>query len=199
MLDTEKFILVGENLYLDFVNTKIRRNGETCDLLHSEEDFLAWSLAVGLIDKARAADLRKKITQKDFRDILDFRTTLDEMNIEILNGKKLQTRFIESINNYLKKNIGHREIKLSEGEIKKDFVTNFEEPLQLLAPIAESAADLLAEGDLSYLKRCESNECVLYFYDTTKNHSRRWCSMNNCGNRAKAKAFYKRKKSKSPK
>jgi predicted RNA-binding Zn ribbon-like protein len=35
----------------------------------------------------------------------------------------------------------------------------------------------------------------LYFYDTTKNHTRRWCSMTGCGNRAKAAAFYERKKS----
>ncbi len=59
---------------------------------------------------------------------------------------------------------------------------------------AESAADLLCTGDLSLVKKCQHDACILYFYDTTKNHARQWCSMELCGNRMKAAMHYRRKK-----
>jgi predicted RNA-binding Zn ribbon-like protein len=58
--------------------------------------------------------------------------------------------------------------------------------------VAESAAWLLADGDLGLLRRCGGEGCVLIFYDGTKNRTRRWCSMEGCGSRAKAAAYYRR-------
>jgi predicted RNA-binding Zn ribbon-like protein len=59
----------------------------------------------------------------------------------------------------------------------------------MLAPVAEWAADLLADGDFELIRRCESEECVLWFYDRTKSHHRRWCSMATCGNRHKVAQY----------
>ena len=61
-----------------------------------------------------------------------------------------------------------------------------------LAPLAEAAAELLVGGDFRLVRRCESPACELWFYDRTKSHKRRWCSMETCGNRAKVTAFRKR-------
>ena len=66
-------------------------------------------------------------------------------------------------------------------------------PVRLLLPVAESAAWLLEHGDPSLVRRCGGERCVLVFYDGTKNRSRRWCSMDGCGSRAKAAAYYRRK------
>ena len=65
-------------------------------------------------------------------------------------------------------------------------------PQQVLAPLAESAADLLATGDFNLIRRCEDEECVLWFCDRTRSHHRRWCSIAKCGNRHKVAAFRKR-------
>ncbi|MCI0410524.1 MAG: CGNR zinc finger domain-containing protein, partial [Acidobacteria bacterium] len=54
--------------------------------------------------------------------------------------------------------------------------------------------DLLSEGDLTLVRKCENPACILYFHDTTKNHARRWCSMRACGNRAKVAAHYRRRR-----
>jgi predicted RNA-binding Zn ribbon-like protein len=51
----------------------------------------------------------------------------------------------------------------------------------------------LVAGDFSLIRRCEHPECVLWFYDRTKAHKRRWCSMALCGNRHKVAQFRKRK------
>jgi predicted RNA-binding Zn ribbon-like protein len=58
-----------------------------------------------------------------------------------------------------------------------------------LAPVAEAIADLLANGDFGLVRHCEGKRCVMWFYDRTKGHRRRWCSSTGCGNRAKVAAF----------
>ena len=63
---------------------------------------------------------------------------------------------------------------------------------QMLWPIARSAADLLTSGNLSRVRECSNDTCGWLFVDTSKNHSRRWCSMSDCGNRAKARRHYAR-------
>jgi predicted RNA-binding Zn ribbon-like protein len=64
----------------------------------------------------------------------------------------------------------------------------------MLRPIARAAADLLASSDLALVRTCASPTCQWFFLDTSKNHHRRWCSMKQCGNRAKVRSFYAKKK-----
>ena len=67
------------------------------------------------------------------------------------------------------------------------------DPLRMLAPVADSASELLCgSGDPARVRRCGNPRCVLYFYDTTKNRRRRFCSPAGCGNRVKAAARYRR-------
>jgi predicted RNA-binding Zn ribbon-like protein len=61
--------------------------------------------------------------------------------------------------------------------------------------IARSAADLLTSGDHERIKECASATCEWVFLDRSRNRSRRWCDMSDCGNRAKARRFHARKQS----
>lgn len=65
-------------------------------------------------------------------------------------------------------------------------------PLQPLGVLAEAVARLLSEGEFELVRQCEHRDCVLWFYDRTKSHRRRWCSMAVCGNRHKAEQFRRR-------
>jgi len=65
----------------------------------------------------------------------------------------------------------------------------------LLTPLAEAASELLCSGNLSLVKKCRNAACILCFFDTTKSHTRNWCSMQLCGNRIKVAAYYERKRS----
>ncbi|HWT81116.1 MAG TPA: CGNR zinc finger domain-containing protein, partial [Candidatus Methylomirabilis sp.] len=65
-------------------------------------------------------------------------------------------------------------------------------PEDLFAPIVDAAAEMLVNLHPGRLRRCES--CILHFYDTSKNGTRRWCSMQICGNRSKVAAYAKRKR-----
>ena len=65
-------------------------------------------------------------------------------------------------------------------------------PLGLLEPVARAALELVTQGDRARLRQCDADDCGLWFYDTSRNGSRRWCSMARCGNRAKVAAHYRR-------
>lgn len=63
----------------------------------------------------------------------------------------------------------------------------------LLRPIALSAANLVTSVQVDRVKQCEDERgCGFLFIDTSKNRSRRWCSMESCGNRAKVKRHRRR-------
>ncbi len=200
-LEPSKFYLVGNNLSIDFINTRIRENGAPKDLLESFEDFVAWALRAELLDLSQARAMfrdwsdRPKAAQV-FRRALRFREALHEMITDAAQGARIKPSALEAINLILKEESGYAEVVRIEDGFEKRFHADFNEPGRLLAPIAEAAADLLCYGNLAYLRKCETPECVIYFYDVTKNHGRRWCSMAICGNRAKAAAFYQRRSKK---
>ena len=197
IIETPIFYRIGNNLSVDFVNTRIADNGKPKDLLTKFADFTAWAAAMDLLEKEAAKQLQadwqeSREIEQIFAQILEFRETLYLMIEGVLKGQTVKPTAITAINGVLQNKIGFVEVTSSEAGFVKRFRADFSEPRQLLAPIAESAADLLCYGNPAYLKKCESDLCVLHFYDTTKNHSRRWCSMAGCGNRAKAAAFYRR-------
>lgn len=196
---TDKFLFVAGNLSVNFVNTEIVENGQQKDLLEDFNDFASWAAAADLVEKTEAETLLNNWNKREevrdfFAEVLDFRGVLREMIVGLTNGKTVTKSAITQINRRLENQNATVELRKTKKGFEKLFRADYENPLQFLAPIAESTADLLCYGDLSLVKKCENPECVLYFYDTTKNHSRRWCSMKGCGNRAKAAAFYRRNK-----
>ena len=203
IVEATKFIKVGNNLSLDFVNTDIVDNGRKVDLLETAADLAAWAAAVNLIDAAEAvklsADWSARIdNEKLIAEARGLRQNLREMCDRLVRGEDLSASQIETLNDYLReKSDGFTKIEKGANGFEKKFLINFRKPAQIFSVIVESAADLLCFGNLDFLRKCESATCVLYFYDTTKNHKRRWCSMAGCGNRHKAAAFYERKRAKN--
>ena len=66
----------------------------------------------------------------------------------------------------------------------------------MLWPVVQSAVDLMTSPELDRVGQCADDRgCGWLFVDTTKNRSRRWCDMRDCGNRAKARRHYAKKKS----
>lgn len=198
-LETNKFFLVGNNLSLDFINTEIVENGEAKDLLDKSSDLLAWVVATKLLKLPEAEGLGRiwdaKFETTDFlAPIKNFRKILRGAIEKLTRGKRLLSSTIDCINEILRAKTGFVEIAATIQGYEKLFRVDFTEPDRILTAVAESAADLFVYGNLDYLRKCENPACVLYFYDTTKNHRRRWCSMAGCGNRAKAAAFYRRQR-----
>jgi len=83
----------------------------------------------------------------------------------------------------------------AEGKLTLSRISRSTSIGSLLGPVAEAVAQLLVEGNFDLVKQCEHPDCILWFYDRTKAHKRRWCSMALCGNRHKAAQFRKRSSS----
>ncbi len=189
------FIFIGNQTSLDFINTLIARKGQPVDLLETFSDLVAWLVQARLIgvEEAKKAE-RQWGHQTEGRRTLDhardFRATLHDMVERIAAGTTVPRAAIEAINGWLRHRIGYPQLTRRNGKFQRTFQPESQEANQLLGLLAESASDLLAHCDRSLIKKCQNRECVLFFYDTTKNHARHWCSMNICGNRMKVAKHY---------
>ena len=191
------FIFVGNLPWLDFVNTEPVREGARVDLLGGPEGLLRWLEAAGLLSAGEARSVsrrwgRSREGRKVYREAVALRLALRAGAERLAGGRLPEEETVRAINTLLASRPAvPRLVRTDEG-----FTSRLEpvgrSPLHLLVPIAESAAALLERGDASLVRRCEGNQCVLFFYDTTRNRSRRWCSMEGCGARAKAAAYYRR-------
>jgi len=197
------FQFVGNYLCLDFLNTRVLRAGRPVDLLRGPADLARWFVEAGIAGPEQVeatpdgeeSDLRGRGL---FERALEFREVLLGVVEAVIVGGPVRQEALDEINAVLRARPKYRQVERTPEGFGSRFESQRGGPVAALAPIAESAADLLVEGDLSLLKKCENPRCVLHFYDTSKNHARRWCSMSGCGNRMKAQAHYRRRRGARP-
>ena len=192
-----QFLFVGNYLCLDFLNTEMVVGGQPTDSLRGFDNLVAWLVESRTLNGLQAEDIlgswqSSREAATTFQNAVKLRASLREMAERLVKGKTVPQSTVAAINQCLAHQTGHAELKRARGGFEKRFEADFRAPEQLLWPVAESASDLLCYADLTLVKKCENTACVLFFYDTTKNHSRRWCSMSVCGNRMKVAAHYQR-------
>jgi len=110
----------------------------------------------------------------------------------ILENVPLHSGWVKPINEVLQVTEGHDELQCDGNVWSLRFVGKYDRLEWLLAAIARSGAELIAEGAQKGLSRCSNKNCQLLFYDDSKFHRRKWCSMALCGNRSKVSAFARR-------
>jgi len=106
--------------------------------------------------------------------------------------QKIAGEWVEPVNEILRITEGHDELIFEDGAWRMEFVAREGGLDWLLAAIARSAAELVAEGSRAPLRLCANPQCGLFFYDKSRTHRRRWCSMSICGNRSKVATFARR-------
>lgn len=193
------FIFIGNQTCLDFINTQMIRHGRLVDLLEDFSALMSWMVQARILEAGDAKEaIRKWGCQREgvrmFERVLKLRTTLREMVGRIVAGRAVPQSAVEAINGLLRHRLGYAQLTKTPSGFERRFHVKTREAIHLLAPIAESASDLLAHCDRALIKRCKNRACILFFYDTTKNHARHWCSMSICGNRMKVAEHYRRKR-----
>lgn len=184
--------LVAGRLALDFANLAPAAH----DL--SWDEFVSFLVDARLVTEDRAARLRplefNELMAVDtvLLRILRLRESLRAIFSSIVNQEPVPASWIEPVNEILRITEGHDEIVPSKGGWALQFVARESGLDWLLAAIARSAAELLVEGANAPIRRCANPSCRLFFYDDSRTHRRRWCSMAVCGNRHKAAAFLRR-------
>ena len=191
-----RFLWVGNDLALDFVNTTPVLDGRPTDLLDSFTDLVDWLGEAGVLGYGGRRKSLRRVDGATGRALLDeareFRAALRSLFDALVAGAGPPAGALAAINQRLRRR-EVPEVRYEGGCFVRSAPRSVPDERSLLLPVAEAAADLLTTRDLSLLKRCENPACVLFFYDTTRNHARRWCSMAFCGNRHKVAAHYRRK------
>lgn len=193
----DQFPLIGNHRCLDFVNTESIQRGRRVDLLVTFTDLVAWSTATHLIGPTEADAVARRWgnTPAGTRALAEarrLRARLRDMLEQVVRNQPVASSTVEAINAILARHVGRSEIVRSREGFVRRFRVEFRSAGDLLVPVAELAADFLCRADLSLARKCENPPCLRYFYDVSKNHTRRWCSMRVCGNRAKVAAYHRR-------
>jgi predicted RNA-binding Zn ribbon-like protein len=173
---------VGEHLALDLLNTTLLVDGEVTDILQSDEDVLRWLAAMG--HTVRKPSLEAGVLLKTARGI---RQALRGAVEKKKHGGAIHRRYW---NGLLARSPHHSVIAEDDATLIQRWGVDTAE--EVLGPVIAACVDLLTAGDFELIRPCESNDCILWFYDRTKSHRRRWCSMKTCGNRAKVAAYRER-------
>jgi len=196
-----KFLFVGNHPCLDFVNTQMIVKGQPIDTLERFEDLVFWMVEVKLLATSHAAIVKGKLNNEEATSLLEqaktLRATFRVIAERAAAGRSIPDSALDTINQCLARRQGYPELVRTKGGFKQRFHSLAEQPAEILALLAETASNLLSLENLSLVKKCANVSCVLFFYDTTKNHMRNWCSMQMCGNRMKVAAHYQRKRSQS--
>jgi len=194
-----EFLFLGGRLCLDFVNTEIVVLGEYRDLISDFGGWMAWQSAAGRPGMTEAkAPGREWGGGAESMDALKravaFRSELRKMAGCLASHKPVPRTAVGAINELLRRGAAYGQLTPVGRGFARQVHRDVREPLDLLVPVAEDAADLLCDGNPSRVRKCGNPECVLFFYDTSRSRTRRWCSMDFCGNRAKVAAHYRRRR-----
>ncbi len=189
---------VGGRLCLDFVNTvDWRGRQERGEYLNDYGDLLVWSRHLGVLSESeytaleKASLIHKEEADKVYRKAIEYRETIYRTFSSVASGTEPHASDIRAINEELMRASIHRRLVKTESGYSLGF--DGEPSLnRMLWQISSSVTDLLTSSEPNWVKRCGSEECGWLFYDTSRNRSRKWCDMKECGNRMKAKRHYSR-------
>jgi predicted RNA-binding Zn ribbon-like protein len=193
--------LLGGQLCLDFANTvDWRLSDSPGDLLSSYEDLIAWSRHAGILSAARSRKLISESRESPakaaavFRRAIALRELIYRIFSRIASGGGPARADVADLNAVLSDSLSRMRLV----PLACSFEWGWEEDgARLERPlwyIVQSAATLLTIGRLDRVRQCNDDHCGWLFFDVSKNRSRRWCSMQDCGNRAKARRHYKKRK-----
>lgn len=189
--------LVGGRLCLDFVNTVDGRKHSLVlgDKLEEYSDLVAWSQHSGIVTAAEAVRLIKESKRKQaaanavWRRAIALREALHRIFKAAVMESVPRSIDLETVNDeLLKARKNERLIGTDEG-FRWEWIGGETALDRMLWSIVQSAAEFLSEGDFSRLRECGGEECGWLFEDTSRNRSRQWCHMQDCGNLAKVRRF----------
>jgi predicted RNA-binding Zn ribbon-like protein len=189
-----------------FINTVDWRNNpaQRHETFNTYADLVKWAGEAGILSDVAAHKLVKHASRNRhaaeaaLHDALLLRESLYAIFSATSLGREPPKADLNRLNAAIQESGKHVSLVQSnaggfrwEWQGKEDYFD------RMLWPIVRSAAELLTSDNLERLRECEAEGCGWIFLDTTRNRSRRWCSMESCGNRAKAQRFYQRHKADS--
>lgn len=192
---------IGGELCLDYVNTVGWHGSDhPIEYLREYSDLVRWAQYGGLLTNRQTAQVLAvaSAAPEQAHQMLGATWALREALYRLFRAATTQTPPAAADLAHLNTALGHALAQACLLPTATGFVWGWQEALDRLDaplwPVLRSAADLLAGPQLARVRQCVDGNCGWFFLDTSKNRSRRWCSMEGCGSRAKAREYYQRKR-----
>jgi predicted RNA-binding Zn ribbon-like protein len=200
-MDTEYRTKTGW-LCLDFANTmEWHASDSPVETLSTYADLIEWSGNAGILSGDAKVVLLRKSEEKpvEAEAVLEKAREVREDIYGILSdtarGKPIKTSELRRFNKALASALSHSRLVPSEGGLRWEWDSRSEKLDSVVWPVVRSAADLMTSEAIKRVGQCaDERGCGWLFWDSSRNRSRRWCDMSDCGNRAKVRRFYARKK-----
>ncbi|MGD0878587.1 MAG: CGNR zinc finger domain-containing protein [Anaerolineales bacterium] len=189
--EAENHRLVGGELCLDFANTL---NGHARlphhEYLQDYRDTVLWGRHAGALPADEAATLLSEAARRPaeaeivYRKGLELRETIFRIFSSLADGNQVDRIELELLNAAWRDGQSHTRLAVSSGGFSLGWD---DEPCleRLLRAVTDSAIHLLVSPQCIQVRSCAGANCDWLFVDSSRNHLRRWCSMDECGNRAK--------------
>jgi predicted RNA-binding Zn ribbon-like protein len=191
------FLFVGNQLALDFLNTRPVQKGKPTELLPDFSALLHWFRVAGLLSLRERANLQQQWGEsaRARQTVTAVRDLRERLRKEILaweRGEAVRHSTIEQLNILMARHPMRTRLNARGSRSPLDLYFEPRQPEDLFAPLAYHAAMLFAHVDPNRVRKCD--QCALHFQDTSKKGTRRWCSMQLCGNRQKVAAYAARRR-----
>jgi len=190
--------LIADNRALDFLNSIASPSGVEIEWLSNGSDLLDWLERTNMVTAMELKPFRKKNMQAkcdavavQARELREWFRTF----VMVYAGRSIEEAAyfkLNVINQILVQATSFEQIKVvdqtqsNHSPLQLHALHRYQEPQDLLVPIAEAMAELICDINFWHVKECEGPTCTMIFNDISKSHRRRWCTMSVCGNRAKA-------------
>ncbi len=206
METTHNFEFDAGRLCLDFANTLGDRPDESPheEGLHCYADLVAWGEAAGVLPTDEAAEILREAARRPtdadatFVRAIALREAIYRLFSAVAAGTEPPVDDLDTVNDAIRAAVARGRLAPMHGHFHWQWERDVTMLAGMLWPVAWSAAELLTSEELHRVHECAGPDCGWLFMDTTKNGSRRWCSMETCGNRAKARRHRARQQAVAP-
>jgi predicted RNA-binding Zn ribbon-like protein len=192
--------LLHEHLSLDFVNSTSNHQHTSGEYLKTYDDLVSWGVDVGLLSTDQAQHLWDTASQQPtqaaaiHQKAVVLREAIYRILIDVALKQTPKSADLDTLNVALNEATAHMRLASSEGGFRWTWDGEEAHLDYLLWRAAWATSELLMSDKLKHIGQCEG--CDWLFLDMGRGHRRRWCNMNTCGNRAKARRYYQRTKDK---
>ena len=192
-------IEIGGSVALDLANTlDWRLRDRPVELLKTFPDLLRWGRSAGVLEPAEARRLRRwaeshaRAAGRALAEAAEVREAIAAVFQAVVAGKAPPPAALTRLEAACRAGSVARALRASDGGAAWVWREASPEPNRPTWAAALDAARILTSAECARVRQCGDAECGWFFLDTSRNRSRRWCSMEACGNRNKARRFYSR-------
>ena len=189
-----------EHLCLDFVNSTSNHQNPSDNYLNSYPDLVSWGLDVKLLSADEAQRLFGSASQQPERaaaihhKAVVLREAIYHILLDVIHDQTHEAADLDTLNGILTEAMSHIRLVVSDGDFGWAWDREVDDLEYIIWRVVWSASELLLSDQVKRIRQCEG--CDWLFLDVGRGHKRRWCDMETCGNRAKARRHYLRTRGK---